>query len=55
MKINIIVTQAELDEMKVTKTELVDVIITQLDEAAPPKGCPAIVLAGYNVFVNVAE
>ena len=55
MQINVTVTQAELDEMQVTKAELVDVIVTQLDDAAPPKGRPAITFAGYNVVVTVEE
>lgn len=55
MQINVTVTQAELDEMNVTKTELVDVIITQLDEATLPDRRPAISFSGYNVVVEVID
>lgn len=41
--------------MNVTESELVDVIITQLDEATLPDRRPAISFPGYNVVVEVVD
>jgi len=55
MQIDVNVTQAELDEMNVTETELVEIIIAQLDEATLPGRRPSVSFSSYNVAVNVAK
>jgi len=55
MEIKIEVTQAELDEMGVTKDALPDRIIEQLDEATLPSVRSSAAWPSYWVTVNVTE
>ncbi len=53
MQISITLSQAELDEMSVTKSELRERVILQLDDATLPHGRAAIELCGYDVAIKI--
>ena len=53
MQISITLSQAELDEMSINKTDLRERVIMQLDDATLPDGRSAIELCGFDVDVKV--
>jgi hypothetical protein len=55
MEIKIELSQAELDEMGVTKEALPDRIVEQLDEAVLPSGRASASWPGYWVTVTVKD
>lgn len=55
MEIKTEVSQAELEEMGVTREALPDRIIAQLDEAILPTGSTSLSLPGYWVTVIVKD
>lgn len=55
MEIKIEVSQAELNEVGVTKEALPDRIVEQLDEAILPSGSTSLSLPGYWITVTVKD